>query len=729
MAQVAGGSQSPVDLFYTPLSDDTPFNDELYANLVNYADNDFSDEKTCEDVVENAIASSADIHPATHMQLVRLTEGAEGSPVSVKRQSQEACTAVDLHPLGNITSQSQTASPTSHIDRPVSLHPIKPLPSPSSGPCKCHTTRPSSLRHEYQPLRQADAETKPCQAIPPGISGIESWSEQSVNPFESQRRPTTQKRLPVYQLERSYSPEEHAQSCGESSERSSMHLQHASDITENNTIRCSPQVPREQYTSHPMVSSHCGNGPIDGLGTPYSLSTGCQHFSPFHNTPRQLSLPCTTTTSDSTLTPIVCASPKATSNRTTYASKKCSMGPLQSKHEQPSPMSRSLPRLHDVTINGSQHSPRYQTMTVVGRNASQDKALFECLVTAMREMTVPEDNPGVLDTWQKLMNEKKAKIESVCRDLVEYIWKAHGQKPEPLGEKPPLYVYETFKRRFDATQKTICKHLLEDPYIVQVVDDPIHCLKRVQNNRRVNQQKKEAIDEGRKRLGLKVQGKEIALRPACISEGHSGRDDDNKAFAIQPSSEQSSEYLPPSRSQRPRRAATKRAYVLCDLGKRDEHPKHDRRPRKKAKRQPCSSHHLAAGGLTIDSPTIQDSSGSDNKCYSSSPVSAQHVAYAPATSWPSPGSHFSPINPNTHFNHGLRNPQNDQDAGYIYDGFPAQTRSSVLPVSPARDSSFLDGFNPHDYQSHASFAYSTEIDTDEAADSDHKDLPYDPFSS
>lgn len=42
--------------------------------------------------------------------------------------------------------------------------------------------------------------------------------------------------------------------------------------------------------------------------------------------------------------------------------------------------------------------------------------------------------------------------------------------------------------------------MLEDPYSYQVVDDPINASKRVQNNRKVNEQKKEAISVGRQRL-------------------------------------------------------------------------------------------------------------------------------------------------------------------------------------------------------------------------------------
>ena len=63
-----------------------------------------------------------------------------------------------------------------------------------------------------------------------------------------------------------------------------------------------------------------------------------------------------------------------------------------------------------------------------------------------------------------------------------------------------------------ATQKTVCKHLVEDSYIDQVVTDPESAQRRVENNRRVNYQKKQAIEEGRKRIGIKGRGKGVPVR-------------------------------------------------------------------------------------------------------------------------------------------------------------------------------------------------------------------------
>lgn len=78
-----------------------------------------------------------------------------------------------------------------------------------------------------------------------------------------------------------------------------------------------------------------------------------------------------------------------------------------------------------------------------------------------------------------------------------------SRNDENLCTKKPLYHYPSFEERFKSvcqtlrvsftmslhpvlykgtdlylqTQKTVCKHLLEDPYIYQVVDDPCGAMK------------------------------------------------------------------------------------------------------------------------------------------------------------------------------------------------------------------------------------------------------------
>ena len=250
----------------------------------------------------------------------------------------------------------------------------------------------------------------------------------------------------------------------------------------------------------------------------------------------------------------------------------------------------------------------------------------------------------------------------------------------------------------------------------------------MQNNRRVNQQKKEAIDEGRKRLGIKGQGKGIALKPASVVERRSEPDDEDQESTGQPSSEQGSEYIAPSRSQRPRRAATKRAYVHDDHDEDDELiMRHSQAP-KKARRQ-TRSKYLQAGGSMADSLVAKESFVSDSSQLSSSPMTAQGVAYTPTDGYHSTRSCVNSIDSHTQYSHGVPSYHNDQGPGHQYHSFSAHTYGSMPSTSPVQPPPFMDKYNPHGYQSNAYNSYCGGNGMDEASHSDHKELPYDPFSS
>lgn len=82
----------------------------------------------------------------------------------------------------------------------------------------------------------------------------------------------------------------------------------------------------------------------------------------------------------------------------------------------------------------------------------------------------------------------------------------------------PQHHYDSLDERIDAIceafkqQKTMCKHLMEAPYLYQVVDDPNLAAIRVINNRKVNRGKKEAIEQGRRALAAKQKAKKRPVR-------------------------------------------------------------------------------------------------------------------------------------------------------------------------------------------------------------------------
>lgn len=50
--------------------------------------------------------------------------------------------------------------------------------------------------------------------------------------------------------------------------------------------------------------------------------------------------------------------------------------------------------------------------------ADYDATLVNALVDAMADMSATEDNPGMLETWRKLMSVKALKVQRVCEDLL-----------------------------------------------------------------------------------------------------------------------------------------------------------------------------------------------------------------------------------------------------------------------------------------------------------------------
>ena len=417
MAQAAGGSQSPVDLIHTPLSDEALFSDDLFTNLFTYADKDECYAGPCETAINN-IASSIDVHRTAHVPLSKLTEAVEVLPTPVQRPFQGSGTSLEIHSLGRTTSQSQTPPPVSPSERPVPLPLVKPLPSLGSGPLAHHARRQSSLRNEYQLLLPVGNGAQPLQAISHRISGIGGRSERSASPPLSQHLRTTRAKLPLDQFEDPFLLRDHLHSDEKNDECYLANLQHESNFLNNQVMGYSHHVQGEQFTPKPTTAYFSG-APIHGLISPNSLPNGNEQFPPLYNTSVYTS-PSSNTFGDSVLsiTPLASTPQQVTPPLSSPATNKDGTAPMQPKHEWSSPASHSIPHLHEMTVFGSQDSPGHQATKTLRRTAKCDQALVNCLVTAMRDMKDTEDNPGMLDTWQKSLKDKKAKIEKVCRDML-----------------------------------------------------------------------------------------------------------------------------------------------------------------------------------------------------------------------------------------------------------------------------------------------------------------------
>ena len=149
-------------------------------------------------------------------------------------------------------------------------------------------------------------------------------------------------------------------------------------------------------------------------------------------------------------------------------------------------------------------------------------------------------------------------------------------------------------------------------------------IQRVQNNRRVNQQKKEAIEEGRRRLGVRGRGKGISLEKSAFS-GQSEADDDESPVKDEFSSPEQ-DYVPPSKASRPLRAATKRQYAPVSDEADEEGGAVLSSPPKRAKRQ---AHKRVVSATSAYSSDIPNSEvvpyGSGDEEFSSSTPSRQNT--------------------------------------------------------------------------------------------------------
>ena len=423
MAQVAGGSHSPVKFFPPLLSDESLFSDELFANFLNCADNDECTKALSENIVGSATTSSADIHRTASLPLSKLTEGVDGSPNTIEQQSQQVSATVVPQKLDSIKSRSLTSPLASSAEWSVSKPSIKLSPSSASQPPTKHSRRQSSLRNEYQPTQQIITGSEPSQTLRHKALDLKPWSEQSANAHQAQQFPTAYAMLPMREFEQPFSLNGHALSFEESSERSSVNRRQSANITHNNTTPYSPHVSSEQYIPK-STASHFQATPIHGLPGTCSLPNNIPGSLHIQNPHYQISPPsCTNSGTLSATTPLASPLQLHTPPLSSHAANKYSNAPMQLKHEHFPPLSRSLPQTPEMTVLESRRSPciplpRRQTTTVARRNVTADKTYVEALVAAMKDMTETEDNPGMLDTWQKMMKEKKVKIERVCKDIL-----------------------------------------------------------------------------------------------------------------------------------------------------------------------------------------------------------------------------------------------------------------------------------------------------------------------
>ena len=242
----------------------------------------------------------------------------------------------------------------------------------------------------------------------------------------------------------------------------------------------------------------------------------------------------------------------------------------------------------------------------------------------------------------------------------------------------------------------------------------------MQNNRRVNQQKKEAIEEGRKRLGVRGRGKGVALQLTLSPEGQTEVDDDELSTR-EPSSERENEYKVLSKNQRPRRAATKRYYTeISDEEDMDGSVEAPTSP-KKTKR---NTHNRSKSAIETSRASTQTPTliGSSNDAFTPSSLPSHSYPYAPTAARHSTGSIFRPMHDLARSDHALPSYNN---FNYPYNGLSTHRYGDMRPMYEGGTPASSPNSGTQIYQPSSSDTYSEVVTPEDLSPSEKKH--FDPY--
>jgi hypothetical protein len=177
-------------------------------------------------------------------------------------------------------------------------------------------------------------------------------------------------------------------------------------------------------------------------------------------------------------------------------------------------------RSQQVVENPPEYDP------TIPRDQRTKQACVKALFKAWKSTAIATDNPGMKKPFDEERHDN-ARVECLCWMLLEALIRRSENGPllvayDPTKTKENLAI-QSFAVRFDEVvqslreQKTICKHLLDAPYINTFVDDPVRARNRVASNRDLNRKKgdtmslgKEQLQKGSERGTTKTKGKKRA---------------------------------------------------------------------------------------------------------------------------------------------------------------------------------------------------------------------------
>ena len=151
-----------------------------------------------------------------------------------------------------------------------------------------------------------------------------------------------------------------------------------------------------------------------------------------------------------------------------------------------------------------ENKPEYDE--TIPRDLHKKRACVKLLFKAWKSTASATDNPGMKKPFEEERHDN-ARVECLCWVLLEALIRRSELGPlleayDPAKSKDNPAI-NSFAVRFDEVvislreQKTICKHLLDAPYVNTFVDDPVRARNRVASNRDLNQKKGHTMSLGK----------------------------------------------------------------------------------------------------------------------------------------------------------------------------------------------------------------------------------------
>ena len=151
-----------------------------------------------------------------------------------------------------------------------------------------------------------------------------------------------------------------------------------------------------------------------------------------------------------------------------------------------------------------ENQPEYDE--TIPRELHKKQACVKLLFKAWKSTASATDNPGMKKPFDEERHDN-ARVECVCWMLLEALIRRSESGPLLVSYDPAKtkenQTITSFAMRLDEVvtslreQKTICKHLLDAPYINTFVDDPVRARNRVASNRDLNKKKGDTMTLGK----------------------------------------------------------------------------------------------------------------------------------------------------------------------------------------------------------------------------------------